>query len=47
MAAFEVLQAELRAQENRVLLAKCVTSGALTPEQAKLVGAEIDAIAAR
>jgi hypothetical protein len=46
MSAFHMLQAELRAQENRLLVAKCVTSGALTPEKANLVNAEIDARAA-
>lgn len=46
MAYFHVLQAELRDQDRRELLAKCLASGALTQEKAKLVSAEIDAIAA-
>jgi hypothetical protein len=43
MAQFEMLQAALKAQDVRQLLAKCETSGALTREQAAKVKARIDA----
>ncbi len=43
MSQFEVLQAALKAQDVRQLLAKCETSGALTREQAAKVKARIDA----
>jgi hypothetical protein len=41
MSYFHVLQAQLAAQDRRQILAKCVASGALTPEQGAKVEAEI------
>jgi hypothetical protein len=46
MAAFHMLQAELKAQELRQRLAKCLESGALTQHQAKQVETEINTRAA-